>query len=591
VAFEPRKESRMPAGHNTVTWCFHLPDGVDISGDLPPDTRERLTAVVLAGVADAIRSAAPGETVAPQPFGRPDPRERFDPARRLDGYATPSYDDGSGNRVSLPLDGTPATADDEQRQRERAAERAYYTSTRQSRLDLAAARQAKLSRDVHGMTGQQIQARWADGREAFTSVALSPGHGLSVDQIFTIWRLDWNDRWTVANETAHRIARRQFDIDYGEAALHGKLGPEYNRAVVERAAAEAMFRQSYWVWETLTAAAQVHRNLTLDEINAWALVQDNVTAPIREGGMFLSGGGRVLSAAGEPVQVREVDITAGGEAGALRPTRPGAAGSSPGGRPGLARDFAPPDDLRVEPLGPPVAIPANRSGEPARVLEVSPGAVDTSLGRPATATSQAGAPSPRRIGFGPPGGAPATSDIGPDVALSRPTAGFGRPVEPRPSGVSGPGTHQLPAARQVGAGGDAATGEGGNVTSMSAGKRPGRGGGRRPPPLTQEEFERWERVPDDDPNRPPEQTDDTLHFGERSDERGQLAERELHREQQAVPRSQRANDGIARVLKEGENNYTVIIRGRDGGGVTVIRRLTREQVRGFSDRYGWNPPW
>ena len=144
--------------------------------------------------------------------------------------------------------------------------------------------------------------------------------------------------------------------------------------------------------------------------------------------------------------------------------------------------------------------------------------------------------------------------------------------------------------------GPAATGDGPPATSMSAGKRQRRGGGKQPPPLTEEEFATWERVPEKPTSAPgkpdpaPEKPAHTEHFQDRQGTRGALTESEIAREQQAVPRTQRTNDGMARVLKEGDN-YTVIIRRRDDAGITVIRDKSRQEAKGFSDRYGWNPPF
>lgn len=78
-------------------------------------------------------------------------------------------------------------------------------------------------------------------------------------------------------------------------------------------------------------------------------------------------------------------------------------------------------------------------------------------------------PAKRPIGFRPPD---APAPVPKADTLSPKVAGFGRPIEPPPPGVPGPGTaHRLPAARTVQPG----TGEGQHVTSMSAEKpSPGR---------------------------------------------------------------------------------------------------------------------
>jgi hypothetical protein len=127
---------------------------------------------------------------------------------------------------------------------------------------------------------------------------------------------------------------------------------------------------------------------------------------------------------------------------------------------------------------------------------------------------------------------------------------------------------------------------------MSSGNRQRRGGGKRPPQLTPEEFETWEPVPEEAERKLPPPADplDSLHFGERQDERGTLTEADLHRLQHSVPYLQRRNNTIARVINDGGGHYRVVARTKDGSGVTVMK-LTKLQVKEQSISYDWNPPF
>ncbi|WP_284744918.1 hypothetical protein [Amycolatopsis sp. RTGN1] len=196
------------------------------------------------------------------------------------------------------------------------------------------------------------------------------------------------------------------------------------------------------------------------------------------------------------------------------------------------------------------------------------------------------APAKRPIGFQAPDAAPPVPKA---ETLSPKVAGFGRPIEPPPPGVPGPGTaHQLPPAQQVPSAVEPAAGGSKQVTSMSSGKRK-RGGPKQTAPSPEER----EQVPE--PVRraapAPEERADTLHFGDQQAERGHLSERDLRREQQSVPHVQPHDDAVARVLNEGGGSYTVIVRNAEGEGVTVIRDLSSDEVVGLSNRYGWNPPF
>ena len=204
----------------------------------------------------------------------------------------------------------------------------------------------------------------------------------------------------------------------------------------------------------------------------------------------------------------------------------------------------------------------------------------------------------RRIGFVTGQASPQAPADGARVptAGQRPVAGFGRDLEPPvplPAGREQPAEQtytRLPPARQGSSGAD--TRDSGPVTSMSSGKRQRRGGGKRPPQLTPEEFETWEPVPEEAERTlpPPADPIDSLHFGERQDRRGTLTEADLHRLQHSVPYLQRRNNTIARVINDGGGQYTVVARTEEGSGVTVMK-LTKREVKEQSISYDWNPPF
>lgn len=651
----------METGSIPLTRCYNLPEKVEVTADLPPDARQRLTAVVLAAVGDAIRSAAPGETVAAQRIGRPAPRERFDPVRRDDGYATPSYDDGSGHRIQLPLSdnllgiriltqaeiearvrriiarpgpsaaqGRADVTHDPQRARKNLhsghfrddADRLSYAvgyfrglieiggdnadrleelvvayemwyqsqlvdvvlsspptpaqlgrlrELRRRRQGEADARQAEKVRqererarkspeDLSGFPDPAAGGPYSDQgitlpypklvpdpdpRKGFDehevrSVLKDPrrfeqlyfdathGHGKAA---WLVAQFEWKVR-NDARQAAHDVA----DITTFRGLVHSLIGTgghDFHRYGFSPATASG--RRMFVVFAEAFADeandVQLTNTVIGNLLNLWAA-------------------GKLTEAALASAATR-VPIAPAPAAEPVRPTAPAGPSALPAG----------------EPLAPPPGQPAPTAGPTAS------GSLTTSGSRR------------RQIGFRPAQDTEALAEgiVGAEP-LSRPVAGLGRPIGPRPPGVAGPGRLDLPRAREVPGSGEAVDNPA--VTSMSSGNRQRRGGGKQPPPLTEEEFATWERVRDDKPNPAPA---DTEHFGVRQGERGPLTASEHYREQQAIPRAQSANDAIVRVLKEGENDYTVIVRRRDDAGVTVIRNKSRQEVKGLSDRYGWNP--
>jgi hypothetical protein len=287
---------------------------------------------------------------------------------------------------------------------EEAGMRAYYLSTRQSQLEAAGAAHAKLREQVHNMTPKEIYSQWESGKADFVAVASSPVHTLKAEQLHQIWLRHWDDRFKHGETTRIRIARREADADFGEyyeksTRYHNgernALGPEFADAYEEEETARAMFRQSVFIMEFLRVADAQGRTLTLKEINEEAILQDKITAPIREGGMFLGAVG-APSAYGIGATPRAIPTAvAEGEAAetvadVITPSRPVA---------GLARD--------IEPKPAPVVVPRGGSVStqmpPARVVQGNQptyGAVTPAI--ETLAEVPAAKPSPRVVGFRPP---------------------------------------------------------------------------------------------------------------------------------------------------------------------------------------------
>lgn len=217
---------------------------------------------------------------------------------------------------------------------------------------------------------------------------------------------------------------------------------------------------------------------------------------------------------------------------------------------------------------------------------------------PAPAPVPAPVPTPpRQIGFRPPGQAPAPVAVDTPPPLSRPVSGFRRPPAPRPVGTAGGSAPvDMPPARVVPGSGPARSGE----TVMSAGGGPGgeppRTGPKpvrdtRPQTKAEEDWDRAQAAADKhDPAQ--QRPTDTEHGSQRKSERGDLTQADQAKLQAAVPRVQ-GDKAVARVIRsgKGKGNFTVVITNEEGQTVTVMHGKTKEELRGLSDRYEWNPPW
>ncbi|MGK5114748.1 HNH/ENDO VII family nuclease [Geodermatophilus sp. CPCC 205506] len=146
--------------------------------------------------------------------------------------------------------------------KEREAERAYYESTRQVRLEGAAeVNDAWWRANLSGGDASQIDAFWRGGRKAALIQAIStPDHGLGKRQVLRIWTLYWADKYNLVNN---------FVDNMGGCARHvpDDKCSEYQRQYSQAA---AMVSAVVDVHHILSAAEQHKKSLTLDQINEYA---------------------------------------------------------------------------------------------------------------------------------------------------------------------------------------------------------------------------------------------------------------------------------------------------------------------------------
>jgi hypothetical protein len=83
----------------------------------------------------------------------------------------------------------------------------------------------------------------------------------------------------------------------------------------------------------------------------------------------------------------------------------------------------------------------------------------------------------------------------------------------------------------------------------------------------------------------------TEHGAIREQGRGALTPQEKVSLEGSPMHTQQVDGATAKVLGEGGGRYTVVITSDKTGLVTVIRNKTAAEVRGFSSRYEWYPPW
>jgi hypothetical protein len=297
---------------------------------------------------------------------------------------------------------------------EEAGMRAYYLSTRQSQLEAAGTTHATVREQVWHMTPKEIYSQWESGKTDFAAVASSPVHTLKAEQVHQIWLRLWDDRFKHGETTRIRIARREADADFGEYyskimryhnGERNALGSEFADAYEEEESARIMFRQSVFIMEYLRAADAQGKNVTLDEINKLAVLQDKFTIKTEEFAIvalaYADFVGRVPAVPGASVVEesaspnltfpRGTDVTNRGAFQApdvVTPSRPVA---------GFKRDIVPKPAPVVVPPGESVSTQM----PPARVVQGNQPTVGNlkpafeTQGPPAT-------PSPRVTGFKPP---------------------------------------------------------------------------------------------------------------------------------------------------------------------------------------------
>jgi hypothetical protein len=306
-------------------------------------------------------------------------------------------------------------AAEQEERREREGRLAYYTSTRQAVLDRQA---AKLREEVHNTPYGQIQPQWKARKEAFISVASSPDHRLTKEQLWWIWLSYWAER----NEAA-RSSYGQIKYLPAEDRLAAQ-----EMAEREEATAQAMFRVSVDVNNFLQAVEDAGKHVTFQRINevAWeragyrnAWLNATAMFGARGGLRSLPSGASVRPPTAPPaVSVRPPTVPSVASA-PVKPTPPPTPAVTPSpSRPvaGFARNPEPPPTTAVTPpLSRPVAGFARKPEPP------PPPAVTPPLSRPVAGFARKPEPPP------PPGTAPQ----GPPVVTQMPPA---RVIPSSPSG-------------------------------------------------------------------------------------------------------------------------------------------------------------
>lgn len=145
---------------------------------------------------------------------------------------------------------------------ERDAELAYYESTRQVRLEAAAKLNDEWWRaNLSGGDASQIDAFWRGGRKAALIQAIStPDHGLGARQVLRIWTLYWADEFNLLNNFVDNMGGCAKSVPDDKCS-------EYQRRFSQAA---SMLSAVVDVFDILQAAEQLHKSLTLDQINEHA---------------------------------------------------------------------------------------------------------------------------------------------------------------------------------------------------------------------------------------------------------------------------------------------------------------------------------
>lgn len=129
---------------------------------------------------------------------------------------------------------------------------------------------------VRGMTNRQIYEHWSKRGNEFVALASSPGHGLTADQLHTIWLLHWADRHAAGQETLTRITKEQVARDrarfvrnlhryYDNGSLDA-LGAEFRQAERDVSTARFMFQHSVDARAFLRSADHACNQVTLAQL-------------------------------------------------------------------------------------------------------------------------------------------------------------------------------------------------------------------------------------------------------------------------------------------------------------------------------------
>ena len=161
--------------------------------------------------------------------------------------------------------------------REKGANLAYATWTRQSVLDRQAAERAKLREEVYNLPLDQIPNPVGSRKTAFIDVASSPANRLRARQIYEIWRWYWDERVAASNLKMKEIRKREAQIDraefikklwrFEEGREYDALGPEYREAAASVAAGTLMFRTAVEASEFCRIYEQRGKTYTLQALN------------------------------------------------------------------------------------------------------------------------------------------------------------------------------------------------------------------------------------------------------------------------------------------------------------------------------------
>ncbi|WP_426503081.1 DUF4157 domain-containing protein [Dactylosporangium sp. McL0621] len=148
------------------------------------------------------------------------------------------------------------------------AELAFYTSTRQARLEEVKAELPRLS-------GQEIDVRWERDHTVFTGAASKPGHGLSPDQMIEIYRRNWNDRHNEGKARRIAIARNALEADAGRYAENilrfhdgdpAAMGPDFAQAFYDDKMGDLALQLVPDAYEVLLTAERSGKSLSLEEL-------------------------------------------------------------------------------------------------------------------------------------------------------------------------------------------------------------------------------------------------------------------------------------------------------------------------------------